>query len=158
MAFSERMDVAPGGTCEAGHVRTSPSVAIGWTSLATGALMGLILGMWSFGGPIPVPGWIGDYDTLPRRLLRLGHIAFFGLGVLNIMLARHLGRARTYVAPRRFALGAMNFGNIFLPLTLIGAAAFEPAKYLMSVPALAVTGALVIGAYVAIRDARGDGS
>ncbi|MFD0981518.1 hypothetical protein [Tropicimonas aquimaris] len=112
--------------------------------------------MGSFGGPIPVPEMVGDYDALPRRLLRLGHIAFFGLGILNIMLARQLGSRHRSEASMRLALGAMNFGNVGLPLTLIGAAFFEPAKYLMSVPAMAVTLALLLGARAAIADARGD--
>jgi hypothetical protein len=134
---------------------TSLNFAVGWTSLATGAVTGLVLGLWSFGGPVPVPEWIGDYDALPRRLLRLGHIAFFGLGILNIMLARHLGRPRGFSSHGRLALGAMNFGNVFLPITLIIAAAVEPAKYLMSVPAMAVTIALAVAARAAILDARG---
>lgn len=145
---------AEGGDGDA-EVRTSLNLAVGWASLAVGAITGLVLGIWSFGGPIPVPEWIGDYDALPRRLLRLGHIAFFGLGILNIALAHHLRRTRTFGFPSGLSLGAMNLGNIFLPLTLIAAAAYEPAKYLMSLPAIAVTLALVVGAYVAILDTAG---
>ena len=129
------------------------NLAVAWSSLAVGALMGLVLGIWSFGGPVAVPEWIGDYDALSRRLLRLGHIAFFGLGILNIMLSRHLGRSRSENYPRALALTAMNLGNVFLPITLIGASVFEPVKYLMSLPALAVSLALIVGAYVAILDA-----
>lgn len=149
------MTAAARGSDIPSEARVSLNLAVGWCSLAVGAITGLVLGIWSFGGPIPVPEWIGEYDTLPRRLLRLGHIAFFGLGVLNIMLARHLGRRRGFEVPRGLALNAMNFGNVFLPLTLIAAAAYEPAKYLMSIPALAITGALLAGAYVAVLDSVG---
>lgn len=134
---------------------TSLNMAVGWSSLATGAVTGLVLGLWSFGGPVPVPEWIGDYNSLPRRLLRLGHIAFFGLGILNIMLALHFGRPRGFTSHGRLALRAMNFGNIFLPITLIIAAVVEPSKYLMSVPAMAVTIALAVASRAAIIDARG---
>ena len=58
--------------------------------MAIGALTGLILGLWSFGGPVPVPDLLGEYDALPRRLMRLGHIAFFGLGVLNILMTTRI--------------------------------------------------------------------
>ena len=58
--------------------------AIGWSSLLTGVLLGLLLGMWSFDGPLAVPALLGDYDETPRRLLRLGHIAFFGLGFMPV--------------------------------------------------------------------------
>ena len=60
--------------------------AIGFTSLLIGVLSGMVLGLWSFGGPIPVPEVIGAYDDLSRRFLRLGHIAFFGLGFINIAM------------------------------------------------------------------------
>jgi len=131
------------------------SLAVAWASLATGAATGLLLGLWSFRGPVPVPAFLGEYDELPRRLLRLGHIAFFGLGMLNIMLSRHMASGSVRRSLGRVALGSMNFGNVLLPLTLILAAFIEPAKYLMSLPAAAVTVALVIAAYAAAQRARG---
>ena len=155
MAYPDRFGIEARSVASVVDSRVAANLAVGWSSLAAGALTGLVLGIWSFGGPVPVPEWIGDYDALSRRLLRLGHIAFFGLGILNIMLARHLGRSRSVSYPMPLALAAMNFGNVFLPITLIGASVFEPAKYLMSLPALAVSLALVVGAYVAILDAVG---
>ena len=155
MAYPDRLGVEAQPVASGAESRVAVNFAVGWTSLAVGALTGLVLGIWSFGGPVPVPEWIGEYDTLSRRLLRLGHIAFFGLGILNIMLARHLGRSRSVSYPKVLALTSMNFGNVFLPITLIGASIFEPVKYLMSLPALAVSLALVIGAHVAILDTAG---
>ena len=139
---------------EAPQTAALTNLAVGWGSMAIGALTGLVLGLWSFGGPVSVPDLLGEYDTLPRRLMRLGHIAFFGLGILNILMAVHLGRLRSVDSHAKLALSAMNFGNIFLPLTLISAAFFEPLKYLMSLPATAVAVALIIAARVAIRAAR----
>ena len=49
--------------------------AVGWSSLALGAVTGLILGRWSFDGPMAMPEWLGDHGDTPRRLARLGHIA-----------------------------------------------------------------------------------
>lgn len=128
---------------------------VGWCSLACGALTGLVLGLWSFGGPIPVPAWLGPYDDLSRRLARLGHIAFFGLGILNLLLARELPTFRPGAGLRRAAARAMNFGNIFLPLSLFATAAYHPLRYVMSLPALAVTTALVLAAVAAWRAPRG---
>ncbi len=110
-------------------------------SLAVGAGSGLILGLWSFDGPMAVPVWIGEYGDTSRRMVRLGHIAFFGLGILNILLARELPRLSDRAG--RIASPAMNFGNVFLPLTLFAAAAYPPLKYLLPFPALAVFLALV---------------
>ena len=121
--------------------------AIGWSSLALGAASGLILGLWSFDGPMPVPEWLGDYGDTPRRLARLGHIAFFGLGILNLLLAWELPWLGLRAGGRRTASVAMNFGNLFLPLTLFAAAAYQPLKYLMALPALAVTLAMTLATW-----------
>jgi hypothetical protein len=124
---------------------------VGWVSTCVGAATGLILGLWSFDGPFSVPGWLGEYDQTSRRLARLGHIAFFGLGILNILVAGALRRSPLGPPGRRVASIAMNFGNVFLPLTLFAAAAYRPFKYSMSAPALAVFVALVVTAYGVCR-------
>ena len=49
----------------------------------------------------------------------------------------------------------MNLGNVFLPLTLFAAAAYQPLKYFMSVPALCVQVALVIVLYGVYRSSGG---
>jgi hypothetical protein len=115
--------------------------------MAVGAGTGLVMGMWSFDGPAPVPAWLGDYADTSRRLARLGHIAFFGLGILNVLLAHELPRLQTSVRLKRIASSAMNFGNVFLPLTLFAASVYRPGKYLMSIPAVSVFIALVLVAY-----------
>lgn len=130
---------------------------VGWTSLTLGAVTGLTLGLWSFDGPLPLPDGLGDYGETARRLARLGHIACFGLGILNILLARELCRFSLGQTARRIALGAMNFGNVFLPLTLFAAAVYHPLKYLMPAPALAVFAALAIAAYGAWVTRKGAG-
>lgn len=119
--------------------------------MALGAGTGLVMGLWSFDGPVPVPSWLGPYDDTSRRLARLGHIALFGLGIINLLLVVELGRSGLGPRARRIAARAMNFGNVFLPLTLFVAAAFPPAKYVMSLPATAVFVALSIAAFGARR-------
>jgi hypothetical protein len=120
---------------------------VGWVSTCLGAGSGLIMGLWSFDGPLPIPGWLGEYDQTARRLARLGHIAFFGLGILNLLVAGELRRGSLGPRGRQAASWAMNFGNVFLPLTLFAAAAYRPFKYLMSAPAVAVFLALTVTAY-----------
>ena len=118
-------------------IRTCRTVA--WASLTMGALSGLMLGLWSFDGPLPE--WLGGYGELSRRLARLGHIAFFGLGFTHLLLASELPR----IAPARrdWIARAMCLGNLGLPLVLFAAAAWHPVKFVLPVPALAVTAALV---------------
>ena len=119
---------------------------IGWLCTVLGALTGLVMGLWSFDGPVPTPGWLGEYGTTARRLARLGHIAFFGLGILNVLLAYELSLSALGPQGKRLASFAMNFGNVFLPMTLFAASVFPPLKYLLPLPAIAVALALVLAA------------
>lgn len=126
------------------------NLGVGWASLAVGATTGLTMGLWSFDGPLPVPDMLGEYGDTSRRLARLGHIALFGLGIINILLAREFAQSSLSQRARRFASGAMIFGNVFLPLTLFAAAAFQPLKYFMALPASAVllaVGIVAVGAW-----------
>lgn len=120
---------------------------VGWWSLATGIAVGLVIGLWSFDGPMATPAWVGEYTDTSRRLIRLGHIAFIGLGMLNILLASEL--ARTSLTPRaaRLASSLMVIGNIWLPVLLLGAGVWRPLKYLMGIPATCVFVALVLAAW-----------
>lgn len=135
----------PGGTV-AGPDAWRRNRQVAWTCAVLGVLTGLVMGLWSFDGPMPVPPWLGDYGATARRLARLGHIAFLGLGILNLLLVRELAETSLGMAERRVAATAMNIGNVFLPLVLFAAAAWQPLKYLLPVPACSVFIALVLAA------------
>lgn len=120
---------------------------IGWISLAVGVATGLVMGLWSFDGPMTTPAWLGEYGDTSRRLARLGHIAFIGLGSINILLAHELPHSALGARGREVASRHMNFGNIVLPITLFVAAAWRPAKYAMAIPATAVFVALILAAW-----------
>lgn len=142
-----------GGPSERAVFAAGPRLnrAIGFTSLLLGIASGMIIGLWSFGGPVAVPDGIGDYGDLPRRFLRLGHIAFFGLGLINLAVAGHCGRLNFSPTARRRALALINLGNIGLPPLLL-AATWQPALlYLMPAPVLCVFAALALTAAAAWR-------
>ena len=58
------------------------NLRVGWLGVAAGILSGLTVGLW-----FHQENWLGGYGSHPRRLLRLGHISFFGLGFLNLLFA-----------------------------------------------------------------------
>ena len=136
--------------------RTNRIVA--WVSLSLGAGTGLVMGLWSFAGPVPVPDFLGEYGDVSRRLARLGHIALFGLAILNLLLVREMPALALSARLRRVALAAMNFGNVFLPLVLIAAAFYHPIKYALPLPATCVFVAMVIGAWGVIGSSDDDPS
>jgi hypothetical protein len=137
---------------------TTLNRSVALSSMALGALSGMLMGLWSFGGPVPAPEGLGDYAELSRRLLRLGHIAFFGLAFVNLILTRQIPCLPLSLKAQRGALGCINFGNIALPATLIAATIWQPLKYLTVPPAFAVTLALCIAAWGGWADYAGIGA
>ncbi len=117
-----------------------------WCSFVLGISTGLILGLWSFDGPFPTPEWLGEYDSVSRRMTRLGHIAYFGLGFLTLLISWELPKLTLESREKMIAAKAMIFGNMALPLTLFAASIYHPLKYLMPIPALFVLLAMSIAA------------
>ncbi|MDH3440418.1 MAG: hypothetical protein OEM63_06685 [Gammaproteobacteria bacterium] len=59
----------------------------GWLLVCTGIAIGLLMGIYSFGGPVPTPDIIGDYNALPRTLLREVHVMLLIAGIVGIAMA-----------------------------------------------------------------------
>ena len=127
---------------------------IAWFSILAGALSGMVMGLWSFDGPLPTPEWIGAYDSLPRRFLRLAHISMFALGILHFVVARQITAAPIRPDIDKLALGSMALGNIAMPTILIAAALWQPFKYLTPVPTLAITVAIVAATFSSVLQYR----
>jgi hypothetical protein len=52
----------------------------GWLCFLLGTISGALIGL-----RFHREDWLGGYQSFRRRLLRLGHIAFFGLGLINVL-------------------------------------------------------------------------
>ena len=52
----------------------------GWAATLAGIVSGAVIGIF-----FQREEWLGGYASHRRRLLRLGHISFFGLGFTNIL-------------------------------------------------------------------------
>ena len=78
------------------------SLAVGWTSMIAGAVSGALVGL-----RFHEEHWMGGYASFRRRMVRLGHIAFFGLGIINVLFALTLA---SRPVPHAFALvGSIGF-------------------------------------------------
>jgi len=56
---------------------------LGWLS----ATLGFVSGAW-IGMRFDKADWLGGYNALRRRMIRLGHIALVALGALNVLFAQ----------------------------------------------------------------------
>ena len=103
------------------------NITVAWIGFALGCISGAIPGLF-----FHKMDWLGGYTSWPRRLIRLAHIRFFGIGFLNLGLgltSLTLGIA----APAASIL--MIVGAVMMP-TVCYASAFKPVfRHLFFIPA-----------------------
>jgi len=115
------------------------NVRTAWWMIGVSMTVGAVLGLWSFGGPVPAPVGFVAYDDLPRRLARLGHIAGIALPMLNLLYVPWMAQSRWSVRTRRAGCRLLLFGTVVLPTLLVLAAFWSPGHYLLPIPVAALT-------------------
>ena len=119
------------------------NVLFGWAWMCLGFIFGMTLGIWS-----GEETWLGGYASMERRYLRLGHVAFIALSIINILYGKELGDVVLPIYIKNIGSYLMIFGAAGVPLTCISATFFRKTRYFLPLPALAVltgTAILVIG-------------
>jgi len=106
----------------------------GWLGMLAGVLSGAVVGLF-----FHRDDWMGGYGSYRRRLMRLGHIAFFGLGFLNLMFAATSAQLYLRASYAALASGALVVGAIAMPACCFLSAWRKPLRHLFPVPVLAVT-------------------
>ena len=106
----------------------------GWLGMLAGVLSGAVVGLF-----FHRDDWMGGYGSYRRRLMRLGHIAFFGLGFLNLMFAATSAQLYLRASYAALASGALVVGAIAMPVCCFLSAWRKPLRHLFAVPVLAVT-------------------
>lgn len=120
-----------------GHV----NLVAAWIGFLAGALSGLAAGVFFHD-----KAWLGGYDSWRRRLLRLGHIACFGLGLLNLGYVATLPHLPE--APTTALAGGLLVAGLATMTPCCWLAAFLPSsRYAFAIPVCCVaagtTGVLV---------------
>lgn len=112
----------------------------GWVGMLCGVLSGAGAGLF-----FHRDDWMGGYGSYRRRMVRLGHISFFGLGFLNLLFAltaAPLNLAGTAVA---IASPSLLAGAATMPACCYLAAWRKPLRHLFPIPVLAaLTGVLAV--------------
>ncbi len=83
----------------------------GWLWISLGLASGAVLGLFFHRAD-----WLGGYDSYRRRLVRLGHISFFGLGILNVLYSLTAYRLSDKGLDLRLTSWSMIVGGIAMPL------------------------------------------
>ncbi len=111
-----------------------------WIGFLLGCLAGAVPGLFFQGND-----WLGGYASWPRRLIRLGHVSFFGIGFINLgfaLTARTLGLETGLYATSVLLL----VGAVAMPTVCYLSAWKMPLRHLFFIPATSV--ALGIGLFV----------
>lgn len=111
------------------------NVVVGWLSMLVGVATGAIVGLF-----FHQDDWLGGYSSYRRRLVRLGHISFFGLGFVNLFFATTAPILGVHGANLKTASVAFIAAVITMPICCFLSAWRKPLRHLFPIP---VTAALV---------------
>ena len=112
------------------------NLLLAWLWIFLGFVTGLLLGLFFHD-----ENWLNGYGSFKRRMYRLGHISFFGLGAVNLLFcltARNLSLTGPFagVASWAFIVGALT-----MPVCCVVMAHHPKAHLIFAVPVLSlVTG------------------
>ena len=110
----------------------------GWLGMLAGVLSGAVLGLF-----FHREDWMGGYGSYRRRLSRLGHIAFFGLGFLNLIFAATAAQLPLTGRSLTTASSTLILGAATMPLCCFLSAWRKPLRHLFPIPVLSVTTGLL---------------
>jgi hypothetical protein len=105
----------------------------GWIGVLGGVVSGAIIGLF-----FHREDWVGGYGSFPRRLLRLGHISFFGIGFLNFALALTFAAVSLSPANGQVASYAMVAGAVTMPVLCFLTAWRKAFRHLFFIPVLSI--------------------
>ncbi|MGD0208582.1 MAG: hypothetical protein ABSC89_13355 [Verrucomicrobiota bacterium] len=109
------------------------NLVIAWLWILLGFVAGMVLGMFFHG-----ENWLGGYGSFKRRMYRLGHISFFGLGVVNLLFCL---TAQTFsLAGQLVSIASWAFiaGAITMPVCCVVMAHFPKAHLIFAVPVISL--------------------
>jgi hypothetical protein len=118
---------------------TRTMLVAGWAGMLAGALSGAAIGLFFHD-----EAWLGGYGSFRRRLLRLGHISFFGLGFLNLLFALTHHAAGGIGAWSGAASTGLIVGAVGMPTCCFLSAWRKPFRHLFAVPVVGVSAGVVI--------------
>ncbi len=109
------------------------NLGLAWLWILLGFLSGMVLGMF-----FHHENWLGGYGSLRRRMYRLGHISFFGLGAVNLFFWITMKLSPAAGALVHFASGAFILGAITMPLCCLVMAHFPKLHLIFAVPVVSL--------------------
>jgi hypothetical protein len=115
---------------------------LAWTWILAGMLSGGVIGLFFHRG-----GWLGGFASWRRRMVRLGHIAFLGTGLLNLgfaLSADRLGGTSERDAALATASVLFMVGAVSMPAVCFASAWRERWRHLFVIPVISLVAAVAV--------------
>jgi len=109
------------------------NLVIAWLWILLGFVSGMVLGLF-----FHRENWLGGYTSFKRRLYRLAHISFFGLGVVNLLFCLTVQNFSLAGPLVHFASLAFITGAIAMPVCCVVMAHFPKAHMIFAVPVVSL--------------------
>ncbi len=109
------------------------NLVLGWLWVLLGFITGMVLGLFFQGET-----WLGGYTSLRRRMYRLGHISFFGLGAVNLLFwltVKALSASSEMLTAASWLFVA---GAVTMPVCCVLMAHFPKLHLIFSVPVVSL--------------------
>ncbi|MDJ0702372.1 MAG: hypothetical protein QNJ46_03750 [Leptolyngbyaceae cyanobacterium MO_188.B28] len=117
------------------------NLSVAWLGVLCGLLLGAAIGLFFHQNE-----WLGGYESWSRRLLRLGHISFIGIAIINFAFVFSIPNLKLdellWIPSICFAIA-----EVTMPSACIVAAFWKPGRYLFPLPVIS----LFIGVIVLLK-------
>ena len=113
-------------------------LVIAWVAILVGLLSGTVIGLF-----FHREEWLGGYHSWRRRMVRLGHVAFLGTGLLNLAFAITVGALGLGGTAIRLASALFILGAVSMPAVCFLTAWRSPLRHLFFIPVLSLIGGAV---------------
>lgn len=117
------------------------NLSVAWLGVLLGLLSGAIIGLF-----FHQEEWLEGYGSWPRRMLRLGHLSFLGIAIINFAFVFSIPilgfRTLLWIPSICFAIA-----EVAMPSVCFLAAFWKSARFLFPIPIIS----LLIGTIVLLK-------
>jgi hypothetical protein len=114
-------------------MKSNPNLFLAWLWILLGFVSGMALGLF-----FHHENWLGGYGSFKRRMYRLGHISFFGLGAVNLLFWLTTKNVPLTDPLAGIAAWAFIVGAITMPVCCVIMAHFPKAHLVFAVPVVSL--------------------
>jgi hypothetical protein len=115
------------------------NLVFAWVWILAGFLSGMVMGLC-----FHQENWLGGYASYKRRMYRLGHISFFGLGIVNFIFYLTIQTRGSAGALAHAASWCFVLGGLTMPICCWFMARTARAQFFFGIPVISLIGGAVL--------------